>query len=612
MYGQCFFNILDNNKDQFMAPKLSNGNIESRLNTGFNQRDTQYLKGKVPPLFPNQWTKSCMAVNTTSGHINWVVEGNLVLSREFVEVKNSESLPKDLSKRLVLGAESYGGSWFASPVKVTNLDIFSSPLSIEKMENMTREGFCFDEGDYLSWGEMEWILHGHARKKTTEIEHKCEKPLVDFFYAQFPGMDSCMHHCEHLGSRVPPVTTFEEWIKLQTFLKTKLFDKGLYTLEMWLPIEDRENEGVWKDFYSGQVVENYTHPWIGSKPDGGKEENCARLLNENNWADKECDYHNFACMCSHKPNTNLKLRGLCPGSAIDVYYKLMNKQTDIREIKVQGLTHTSVEFVRPKISSFRGGRKEKMWTLDVNDSNVTGTSTAPFASFTLGKHNWTIRGDKGCISGESYTRELKMSGCTEWDFTCNDGQCVSMDLRCNQLPDCRDESDEMNCNIVTLKGGYNKKVPPVTSIDPVNVSVSIDLLKLVDIDEEDYSIEIQFEISLEWKEKRGIYHNLKRHDSLNALSQDDIERLWLPEVVYENTDQKETTRLGDTGNGEWKTNVVVRKEVETGTMSSLESVDETEIFTSSENSLVMNQTYTHTFQCNYKLSYYPFDTQVTN
>ena len=120
------------------------------------------------------------------------------------------------------------------------------------------------------------------------------------------------------------MTTFEEWIKLQTFLKTKLFDKGLYTLEMWLPIEDRENEGVWKDFYSGQVVENYTHPWIGSKPDGGKEENCARLLNENNWADKECDYHNFACMCSHKPNTNLKLRGLCPGSAIDVYYKPMN------------------------------------------------------------------------------------------------------------------------------------------------------------------------------------------------------------------------------------------------------------------------------------------------
>ena len=45
-------------------------------------------------------------------------------------------------------------------------------------------------------------------------------------------------------------------------------------------------------------------------------------------------------------------------------------------------------------------------------------------------------------------------------------------------------------------------------------------------------------------------------------------------------------------------------------MSGLESVDETAIFSGFQNSLIMNQTYTHTFQCNYKLSYYPFDTQV--
>ena len=105
---------------------------------------------------------------------------------------------------------------------------------------------------------------------------------------------------------------------------------------------------------------------------------------------------------------------------------------------------------------------------------------------------------------------------------------------------------------------------------------------------------------------------MKRRDSLNALPQRDIEKLWLPEVVYENTDQKETTRLGEYGRGEWKTKVVVRKEEQKGTMSGLESVDETEIFKGAENSLVMNQTYTHTFQCNYKLSYYPFDSQVTN
>ena len=97
-------------------------------------------------------------------------------------------------------------------------------------------------------------------------------------------------------------------------------------------------------------------------------------------------------------------------------------------------------------------------------------------------------------------------------------------------------------------------------------------------------------------------------DSLNTLSEKDIATLWLPKVIYENTDQKQTTRLGS--NWEWETKVVVRRKVERGTMSGPESVDETEIFEGSDNSLVMNQTYTHTFQCNYELSYFPFDTQV--
>ena len=136
----------------------------------------------------------------------------------------------------------------------------------------------------------------------------------------------------------------------------------------------------------------------------------------------------------------------------------------------------------------------------------------------------------------------------------------------------------------------------------------MDLLRLVDIDEPDYSIEIQFEIMLSWKENRVSYNNLKKAVALNALTQDDIKKLWLPEVIYENTDQKESTRLGDSW--EWKTSIVVKREEEKGVMSGPEFVDETEVFSGSKNSLVMNQSYTHTFQCNYELSRYPFDTQV--
>ena len=129
------------------------------------------------------------------------------------------------------------------------------------------------------------------------------------------------------------------------------------------------------------------------------------------------------------------------------------------------------------------------------------------------------------------------------------------------------------------------------------------------IDEDDYSIEIQFEITMKWTENRALYHNLKKKDSLNALPEKDFKILWLPKVVYENTDQKETTRLGEFGNGEWDTDVIVKRE---GNPSNpgLDVLDETEIFKGKENSLVMIQTYTHNFQCNYQLSTYPFDTLV--
>ena len=178
-----------------------------------------------------------------------------------------------------------------------------------------------------------------------------------------------------------------------------------------------------------------------------------------------------------------------------------------------------------------------------------------------------------------------------------------------KLPNCRDESDERKCTILVLKDGYNKNIPPIpiNAHEKVNVSVTIDLFKLVDIDEDDYSIEIQFKITLHWKENRITYHNLKVNDNLNALMQSDIETLWLPNVIYENTDQKETTRLGS--NWEWKTSVIVKREGNS-TLSGLDTVDETEIFAGRENSLIMSQTYTRTFQCAYRLSAYPFDTQV--
>ena len=189
----------------------------------------------------------------------------------------------------------------------------------------------------------------------------------------------------------------------------------------------------------------------------------------------------------------------------------------------------------------------------------------------LGKQNWQIDSDSKKCRGGSYTATLKLTGCnpegefiflswlrhhkyTTGEFTCDDGQCIKMERRCDQVtgkePNCRDESDENGCQLIVFKNNYNKNIPPIGStvdgaVIPAHVNISITLMKVVEIEEIDHSIHLQFMISMQWKENRVMYQNLKKKTSLNALGSDDVNKLWLPLVVFDNTDQKQSTRLGE-------------------------------------------------------------------
>ena len=96
-----FFNLLNNNSGQFLISLLNHGFVESRLVVYLpgDYRPNPNLIGKVPYLFPNQWIRSCTAVNTTSGQIHWVVEGTLVQTLRSEELANSKRRPMDLSKK---------------------------------------------------------------------------------------------------------------------------------------------------------------------------------------------------------------------------------------------------------------------------------------------------------------------------------------------------------------------------------------------------------------------------------------------------------------------------------------------------------------------------------
>ena len=369
-------------------------------------------------------------------------------------------------------------------------------------------------------------------------------------------------------------------------------------------------EGVWRDYYTGDELDNYTRPW--AQGDQGTTDNCVTFFTNwvvgKSWQEWLCRRESMGCPCTFKRRPILHLRGFCPYTSLEISkytpFQLSTNPTDIIMVG-QGssmIAHDS-SLDQWIISNYLLG-------------SAQAKSDAKHHTYALGKHNWTITNDTEKCSGKesSYTIEMKLTGCNESQFTCDDGQCVSMEERCNQLPNCRDESDENGCEILILKQGYKKRVPPITSADfldnsvvPVPVKVSLTLFKVVAIHEEDHSISLQFQITLEWRENRATYHNLKKESYLNALSFEEINKLWLPLVVFTNTDQQETTRLGE--NWEWTTDVLIQREGQLE-RSRYRELDEIEIFKGEENSLLLVQSYTYQFQCVYQLEMYPFDTQV--
>ena len=71
-------------------------------------------------------------------------------------------------------------------------------------------------------------------------------------------------------------------------------------------------------------------------------------------------------------------------------------------------------------------------------------------------------------------------------FTCWNGDCLSLEKRCDERSDCNDRSDEFNCQQIRFeKDVYRKTHVPKNPRDerPLEVEVSFDVIDIVEINE---------------------------------------------------------------------------------------------------------------------------------
>ncbi len=155
--------------------------------------------------------------------------------------------------------------------------------------------------------------------------------------------------------------------------------------------------------------------------------------------------------------------------------------------------------------------------------------------------------------GSDGTRELALNinSCDDFnEYNCRDGGCVDIASRCDGRNDCRDDSDEEDCDKIVLEPSYRLHFPPNPEDEEdfcrdtkAEIVFSVDVIDILGVDEVESIISIQYRVALEWTDGRLSFRNLRAASHMNTISGEEAAKIWYPRIVLHNTEKMEESKV---------------------------------------------------------------------
>ena len=155
----------------------------------------------------------------------------------------------------------------------------------------------------------------------------------------------------------------------------------------------------------------------------------------------------------------------------------------------------------------------------------------------IGRQKWNlVEGKTFCKHEIGNSIDLTFSQCYPGKFTCDSGQCVPLEDRCNIELNCEDDTDEYNCAGIKTGNGYAREKTPVSrNAEPSVIYMNVSLLAFPSISTKDLKFSVDFYLNLRWYDLRLDMWDLNDDFYKNGLSKEELDALWIPRLAFVNS-----------------------------------------------------------------------------